>query len=136
MTPPNPDPDTIANTGDETLAGWLKPQPLAAPQVDPGLPRLHPLQRSAEVLRYTAQRTERWLSPKGLLREWLRRNTRLALVVAIPLIVLAPVITLLLDKLQGWSASALQIASNLAQMPVLTAALLLSALVLCRWLLR
>ena len=145
MTPvlpsPNDDPTRVVIAGDsDPLATWLpvKPQPLLPPQVDPGLPHLSPLERSAEVLRYTAQCTEHWLSPHGVLREWLRRNVRLALAVVIPLLVLAPVVTLMFDKLQGWSASALQIATNLAQMPAVTTTMLLSAagMVLYRWFFR
>ena len=155
MTPalPNPEPDVILHAGDavvagdaivagdeEVLEGWLrvKPQPVLPPQVDPGLPHLSALERSAEVLRYTAQCTEHWLSPQGVLREWFRRNVRLALAVVIPLLVLAPVVTLMFDKLQGWSASALQIATNLAQMPAVTTTMLLSAagVFIYRWLLR
>ena len=135
MTPvlPSPDDDEqeeLAVADDEdALESWLhvKPRPLLPPHVDRCLPHLTALERSAEVLRYTAQCTEHWLSPHGVLREWLRRNVRLALAVVIPLLVLAPVVTLMFDKLQGWSASALQIATSLAQMPAVTTTMLLSA---------
>jgi hypothetical protein len=147
MTPtlpsPAPDPPStfiVAADGEEALEGWLhvQPQPVPPPQIDPFLPHLSALERSAEVLRYTTQCTEHWLSPQGVLREWFRRNLRLALAVVIPLLIIAPVITLLLDKLQGWSASAVQIATNLAQMPALTTTMLLSAagVLFIRWLLR
>ena len=48
------------------------------------------------------------------------------------------VVTLLLDKLQDWSSSAVQIATNLTQMPTVTTAMLLSAagFGIYRWLLR
>ncbi|MDB6117694.1 MAG: hypothetical protein JWO08_1475 [Verrucomicrobiaceae bacterium] len=126
---------------DEPLRQWLMvnpPQPLGPPHVDPALPQLSGLERAAEVLRYTAQCTEHWLSPHGTLREWFRRNLRLAFAVVIPLLVMAPVVTLLFDQLRGWSASALDIATNLARMPAVTFTMLLSAagVFLYRWLLR
>lgn len=126
---------------DETLRSWLQvnpPQPLSPPHVDPALPLLSGLERAAEVLRYTAQCIEHWLSPHGVLREWFRRNMRLALAVSIPLLVMAPVVTLLFDQLRGWSASALDVATNLARMPAVTTTMLLSAAGagLYRWLLR
>ena len=135
MTPELPSPED-----EQSLENWLrvKPQAVLPPHVDPALPHLSALERSAEVLRYTVQCLEHWLSPQGVLREWLRRNVRLALALMVPLLVFAPVVTLAIDELQGWSTGVAHIAANLAQMPAVTTTLLLSSagMVLYRWLVR
>ncbi len=99
------------------LTQWFQPTAIDPPQVYPRLTKLRPLPRAGEVLRYTFHRAEHWLSPGGLLREWVRHNLRLALVVTIPLLIFAPALTLMMTHATEWSAQLLDIAGNLAQIP-------------------
>jgi len=99
------------------LTQWFQPTAIDPPQVYPRLTKLRPLPRAGEVLRFTVHRAEHWLSPGGLLREWVRHNLRLAFVVTIPLLMFAPAMSLLLSHATDWSAQLLDIAGNLAQIP-------------------
>ena len=121
------------------LTIWLAPTPVTSPEVDPQITRLSPIERSAEVLRYSIRRAEYWLSPEGLLREWIRRILRLAMALAVPTVLLAPLITLLLFRLQAWSASVLEIVQNISKIPAqLSSGLFFAgvAYLLFRWLMR
>ena len=119
--PTNPDPPQIVDqtegapvAGKSTLREFagrcLQPVEIAAPTVDPRLRQMHPLARGGEVIRYSLLRTEYWLSPRGTLREWLRFNLKLALL-------LTPFITILLTSAVEWSAKLAEIARNLAVIP-------------------
>lgn len=109
----NPD----ASLQETKPSAWLRPSPVPPPRVDPGLTTLSAIERSAEVLRYTARCGEHWISPEGLLREWLRHILRLTTAVAIPAVFMAPLITLLLGRLLSWTATAVQIANNISEIP-------------------
>ena len=113
------------------LAGrCLQPVEIAAPAVDSRLRQMHPLARAGEVIRYTVLRTEYWLSPRGMLREWLRFNLKIALLLGLPALLLTPFITLLLSSAVEWSAKLAEIARNLVVIPawVGTALLILSGI--------
>ena len=94
------------------LTAW-QPVPVPQPEVDPDLPDLTAIERSAEVLRYSALRLEHAISPGGTLRAWLRLNVLLALLVGIPALFVVPVLTLLLSSLASWSGLLLQVTMNL-----------------------
>ena len=85
------------------LRHW-KPQELEPPKVDPELPQLTAVERSAEVFRFTALSTEHWLSPKGYLREWLRFNARVFMLLLIPTLLVVPLITFTLCQFMTWAA--------------------------------
>jgi len=104
----------------------LQSEPIAPPIIDPDLERLAPIERAGEVLRYTLCRAEYWLSPGGLLREWLRFNLRLALWLGIPALVLTPVITVLLTTAVTWSGILVEIAKKLVLLPAWLGAALLA----------
>jgi hypothetical protein len=72
--------------------------------VDADLPHLSGIERAAEVCRFIFIKLEHWLSPSGHLREFTKMNARLALAIAVPVILVAPLVTLALEKLQGWVA--------------------------------
>ena len=72
-----------------------------------------------EVLRFSILRLEYWVSPGGGLRQWARFNVGLALLIGIPALVLAPIITLLLTCFVSWTESLLQITINLLLIPVI-----------------
>lgn len=78
------------------------PQRLPRPAVDPGLPDLHPVVRAAEVLRYSASKFEYWISPGGHVREALRLSCLLAVLLAIPVLLVMPLVTQLLVQVAGW----------------------------------
>ena len=91
---------------------------IPTPGVDPKLAGLPPIERSAEVLRYTLRRAEHWLSPGGTLRAVLRLSLRLALLTGIPACTIGPVVILLLKGAAAASASFVTIAANLAAMSI------------------
>ena len=96
-----------------------QPQPLEPPRVDPELPELNSLQRSAESLRYSTLKTEYWMSAGGTLREWLRLNCIVAVVLGIPAFIVVPIITFLLSQFTTWTALLVQIAKNLVVFPII-----------------
>jgi len=91
---------------------------IPSPRVDPQLVRLSVIERLAEVLRYTLQRAEHWLSPGGTLRALLRLSLRLALLTGIPACIIGPVVLLLLEGAAAASASFVTIAANLAALSI------------------
>jgi len=86
------------------LSRHWNPEKLDAPNVDPDLPDLNGVERSAEVFRYTTLSTEHWLSPKGYLREWLRFNAKAFVFLLIPSILVVPLITFTLGQFLTWAA--------------------------------
>ena len=95
-----------------------QPVPLQVPMVDIDLPYLSAIERSAEVLRYTCSRLEYWLSPQGMLREWLRFNLRIACVLVVPALVVAPLVTLALGQFRAWVDLIVSTTSNLVLFPL------------------
>ena len=77
--------------------GW-SPRCLSPPTVDPALTELHPVVRSAEVLRYSLAKFEYWISPGGHVREVLRLSSLLAALLGIPALMVMPLVTLLLTQ--------------------------------------
>ena len=77
--------------------------PIDRPQVDHQLTELSAIERAAEVLSYSAYRLEYALSPGGHLRAWLKLNLLLALLLAIPTVLIMPVVTLFLGTVATWS---------------------------------
>src|SRR5690242_13267526 len=67
-----------------------RPHPLEPPSVDPDLHKLSPIERSAEVIRYSIQSLEHWLASSGWLREWIRFNIRLAVLIGAPTLLVGP----------------------------------------------
>jgi hypothetical protein len=95
-----------------------QPEPLPIPAVDLYLPHLSAIERSAEVLRYTCSSLEYWLSPQGLLREWLRFNLRIACVLIVPALVVAPLVSLALRQFESWVDLISRTTSNLILFPL------------------
>lgn len=86
--------------------------PLSLPRVDTSLADLSPLRRSAEVLRYQLLRFEYALSPEGSLRAWLKLNLLVGLLLAIPALLVVPIVTALLGAFASWTAFLLQAVLN------------------------
>ena len=83
------------------------------PRVNRSFVKMGPLERAAEVMRYSALKTEHWLSPNGLLREWMRLNILAALFIGIPALIIVPVVTYLLGQFATWMMFMAEAARNL-----------------------
>ena len=90
-----------------------QPKPIEQPRVQHSLVKLPPMERAAEVLRYSAHRLEHWLSPNGRLREWLRLNLLAALFIGVPALIVVPIVTYLLGQFVTWALFLAQAARNL-----------------------
>ena len=90
-----------------------RPVALSPPTVDPDLENLPVLERVAETLRFTLLSIESAVSPQGGLRAWLKLNFLVAAVLAIPALLIVPVVTYLLSGFSTWTMFISQIASNL-----------------------
>ena len=90
---------------------------LNPPRVDPRLTSLTPLERGAEVLRYSILRAEYWLSPQGAMRRRIRFAVRLWVCVAIAALI-APGITAVIQRVTGWTAMSAEIVRNIAEIPL------------------
>ena len=93
--------------------GW-SPRCLSPPTVDPALTELHPVVRSAEVLRYSLAKFEYWISPGGHVREVLRLSSLLAALLGIPALIVMPLVTLLLTQVLCGLNLLVKIVINLA----------------------
>ena len=112
-----------------------KPQPLEEPAVDPELPDLPALERSAEVLRYQTLRAEYSLSPGGRLRAWVKLMLILFVVFGLPAALFTPVLVLLASGLADVSAELSYAAGSLMKAGVsvaVVAGLLVVALLIFR----
>jgi hypothetical protein len=98
---------------------YWHPQPLTPPKVHRKLSQLPAGRRIGEVVRYSWLRLEYWISPGGGMREWARLNVALALLIGIPILVFAPIVTLLLTCFVNWTESLVQIVINLLLIPVI-----------------
>jgi hypothetical protein len=102
---------------------------LNEPQVDPKLTSLTPLERTAEILRYSVLRAEYWLSPDGVMRQRVRFALRLWVYVAVAALI-APGVTAVIQHVTGWTAMSAEIVRNIAQIPLGLGKFLLGAAVI------
>src|SRR6266403_1897803 len=104
-----PDKQIIASPADsvgQQLSTTREPSELAQldpPRIDPQLTNLTPLERAAEVLRYSVLRAEYWLSPDGVMRQRVRFALRLWVYVVIAALI-APGVTAVIQHITGWTA--------------------------------
>lgn len=104
---------SIPKTLSLAMRNAWQPIPVPKPEVDPDLPQLPAIQRSAEVLRYKMLQLEFAISPEGGLRGWLKLNVLLALLIGIPALFLVPIITFLVSSFASWTGFLLEAAMNL-----------------------
>ena len=90
---------------------------LNEPQVDPKLTNLTPLERAAEVLRYSVLRAEYWLSPDGAMRQRVRFALRLWIYVMMAALI-APGITAVIQHITGWTAMSAEAVKNITEIPL------------------
>jgi hypothetical protein len=88
-------------------------RPICKPMVNKNLSKLDALSRSAECFRYFLLSLEFWLSPNGDVREWLKHNVLLFILLIIPAILVMPVIGLILWQFTGWLSMLTAIAGKL-----------------------
>ncbi len=107
------------------------PKALPEPVVDKDLPHLNGIERAAEVIRFILTTLEHWLSPSGRLREFIKMNARLAIAIAVPVVIVAPLVTLALEQLKVWVALLTSTMSSFVLFPlsVLLCVLLVSGMV-------
>jgi uncharacterized integral membrane protein len=111
-----------------TLTKHWQPEPLPSPYVDHDLPQLTGIERSAEVLRFMVSRLEHWLSPSGQFREFTKMNVRIAIIIAIPVLMVAPLITLAINQIKAWVALLTETFSSFVLFPL---SVVLSVLLVC-----
>lgn len=103
------------------------PEPVARPEVDAALIRMPWPERAAEVIRYSTLRLERWLSPNGALREWLRLNLRVGVIALAVALLVVPPVSMLLRGGAEWSAllksTLLNVSDTVMGMPPIVIAL-------------
>ena len=94
----------IAASGEPSagLVLW-EPQPLAAPSLPSEFDRLPHVPRSFESVRFALARLERWLSPEGWLRAWLRLNLIIAVVLCCSAVLVLPVVGHVFAELVAWT---------------------------------
>jgi hypothetical protein len=93
------------------------PTQLNPPRVNRQLTSLTPLERAAEVLRYSVLRAEYWLSPDGVMRQRVRFAVRLWVYVMIAALI-APGITAVIQRVTGWTAMSAEIVRNITEIPL------------------
>jgi hypothetical protein len=105
-----------------------RPEALSSPKVDRDLPKLTAIERAAEVMRFTLSRLEYALSPLGHLREFVKLNFRLAFAIAIPALLVAPLVTLALNQFRQWITILTETMSSFVLFPL---SVVLSILLVC-----
>ena len=117
----------------------LQPVALNVPQAERDLVLLSPVERVAEVLRFSLSRFEFWLSPSGSLRACVRLGLRVWCVLSIFSVLVAPVVTGLLTQTVTWTDLLGQAVHHLMLLPLGIGTFVLSAvgvLVVVRFLFR
>ena len=105
-----------------------RPKPLPVPVVDMDLPHLTAVERSAEVCRFILNKLEYALSPLGDLREFIKLNMRLAISIAIPVLMVAPLVTMAITQFKAWVALLTETFSSFVLFPL---SVVLSILLVC-----
>jgi hypothetical protein len=107
-------------------------KPVDTPSIDADFPHLDSLTRSAESIRYSILSFEYWISKGGQVREWVRHNSRLAILLAIPAFLVLPVITFILGQLVLWMVALVAIAGHLIVFPALALVALVVVLIIIK----
>jgi hypothetical protein len=111
-------PETHLARSNRLLQQHWNPKPIAPPKPDPDIETMNGPQRSAEVIRYSILSVEYWLSPLGRLREWVRLNSKLSMVLLIPGILVLPLVSWIVYLIAGWAAMLVALAGNLIVLPI------------------
>jgi fatty acid desaturase len=103
---------------ERSIQQYWEPKPIDPPKPDPEIKKMSGPQRSAEVIRYSLLSFEYWLSPLGRLREWIRLNSKLSMILLIPGVLVMPLITWIIYLVAGWVAMLVGLAGNLIVLPI------------------
>src|SRR5438067_692407 len=97
-----------------------QPRPVSAPRVDPEFMEMNGLNRATECWRFNILSLEYWLSPSGVLRQFICLVIWLALLLLTPVLLIFPLITFILATLVKWTVLLTSIAWKLILLPILT----------------
>ena len=86
--------------------------------VDPDFDQLDSIQRSAESIRFSILSFEFWISKNGQVREWLRHNSRLAAWLAIPTLLILPLVGMIAVQAGAIVAALIGIAGGMVILPI------------------
>ncbi len=89
------------------------PAPVPRPMIDPDLDELTWPERSGEVICFALLSIEYWLSQGGVLREWLRLNLWLGVILTLVAVLLVPPITALLEGAAEWTSLGSVVVGNI-----------------------
>jgi hypothetical protein len=103
---------------ERSIKRYWEPKPIDPPKPDPEIEKMSGPQRSAEVIRYSILSVEYSLSPFGRLREWIRLNSKLSMILLIPALLVLPLITWIIYLVAGWVAMLVGLAGNLIVLPI------------------
>lgn len=79
------------------------PTPIPKLSIPADLEKLSWPERSAEVVRHAALSVEHWISRSGWLREWIRLNLWIGIVLIVATLVVVPPVTALLEGVRDWT---------------------------------
>jgi len=119
MEPLNP-PERVEARPDDFGKGALvrrEPGELERPRASSELLESGPVECGAEVARFWILKLEWWLDARGRLRQWLRFNLRMAIALAIPAFIIAPLINWVLGELAAGTGKVAEIARDLTGIP-------------------
>lgn len=111
-----------------TLIQHWRPEPLTVPEVDHDLPRLTAIERAAEVVRFMFSKLEYALSPLGHLREFMKLNIRVAVSIALPVFMVAPLVTMAITQFKAWTVMLVETCSSFVLFPL---SVVLSIILVC-----
>ena len=127
------------SAGRSPLVGrWLwRPRPVPRPLLPLDFERLGGFQRGVEALLYAIARLERWLSPGGGLRAWLRLNLLAGLALSASAVLVLPAARHVILELVDWTGMADTVAAHVSgavlRLPPALVVLALTALGLAYW---
>lgn len=90
--------------------------PLDHPTVDGEFFRASAWKRSLFAILYCLLCLEHWIAPNGWVREWLRLNVLIAVVIGTAVLLTGPVVTALLHNLYEWASVSVQILIKIMSM--------------------
>jgi hypothetical protein len=99
-------------------ATW-QPHPVSAPRVDHEFMGMNGLNRATESWRFNILSLEYWLSPGGVLRQFIQLMIWLAILLLTPVLLIFPLITFILATLVKWTVLLTSIAWKLIILPIL-----------------
>lgn len=91
---------------------WLsfaQAHPLIHPTVPEEFFRVSAWRRSIHAILYCILSLEHWIAPAGWIREWVRLNILVVILIGTAVLLIGPVIQAALDSLLEWADAALQI---------------------------